>query len=215
MARPLRASERRLVLIVGDALAVTAAVLLALWTWSLTAGFPFNARFAGGHAIWFLAVPLWIVGLVPTRHPRIAFDTGATARGILQVAAVLLLVYMAAFFWIGGERLPRLVALYLLWDATILVFAWRVTAQWSFTRAPFSRRILIAGSGLALSKAFQVLADPSFRDAAIVGVATTDAPDRAWRAPVVGTPQEIDELTARLNATDLIVALDRSVGEIE
>ncbi len=42
MSRPLRASERRLALIIGDGAAVLAAVLLALWTWSITAGFPFD-----------------------------------------------------------------------------------------------------------------------------------------------------------------------------
>jgi exopolysaccharide biosynthesis polyprenyl glycosylphosphotransferase len=215
MSRPLRTSERRLVLIITDTAAVTTAVLLALWTWSLTAGFPFNPAFVRAHAVWLLAVPLWVVGLVPTRQSRIALDTWATVRGIIHVAGVLLLVYMAAFFWIGGERLPRLVALYVLWDATLLVFGWRVAAQWSFTRAPFSRRILVVGSGLALPKAFEVLGDPSFRDATIVGVATLDPPCAEWRAAIVGSPSEVDELTRRLNVTDLVVALDRSVGEIE
>ena len=67
MSRPLRTSERRVALLVGDGLAVTIAVLLALWTWSLTAGFPFDPAFLRARVVWLLAVPLWLlfeVGIV-------------------------------------------------------------------------------------------------------------------------------------------------------
>lgn len=215
MSRPLRPSERRLVLLIGDALAVTAAVLLALWTWSLTAGFPFDTSFVRAHAVWLLTVPLWLVGLVPTRQPRIALALRPTARGIVRSAGALLLVYLAAFFYVGSARLPRLVALYILWDATLLAFGWRVMVQWSFTRAPFSRRLLVVGSGHALSTAFDVLKDASFRDATIVGVSTTDVPLAAWNAPVVGPPAHIDEIAQRLNVTDLVVAFEGNVRDIE
>jgi len=215
VSRPLRTSERRLALLVGDGLAVAIAVLLALWTWSLTAGFPFDSAFLRARAVWLLAVPLWLVLLIPTRDARVALDVRQTALGIGRAAGALLIVYLGLFFYAGGDSLPRLVALYIFWDATLLVFAWRIVALWSLTRAPFSRRILVAGSGEALSTTFSVLADPSFRDAAIVGVATTDSPGADWPAPVVGTPADIDKIARRVNATDLIVALDGRAADVD
>ena len=80
MSRLLRTSERRLVLFVGDGLAVTVAVLLALWTWSLTAGFPFGPTFLRARAVWLLAIPLWLTLLVPTRDAGIALDLKRTTR---------------------------------------------------------------------------------------------------------------------------------------
>lgn len=215
MSRPLRTSERRLALLLGDAAAVVAAVLLALWTWSLTAGFPFNLTFLRARAVWLLAVPFWLVLLIPTRDAGIALDIRQTAVGIIRAAAALLVIYLGAFFFAGGDRLPRLVVIYLFWDATLLVFGWRLVALWSLTRAPFSRRVLIAGSGHALSAAFDVLQHTSFNDADIVGVATTETVRAEWHAPVVGKPVDVDDIARRLSVTDLIVALDGSEGEVD
>lgn len=183
-------------LFVGDALAVVSAVVLALWTWSLTAGFPFGGTFLRARAVWFLCVPLWLAVLMPTRESRVAFDLRHSAAGIARAAGALLLVYLAAFFWAGGARLPRLVAIYLLWDATLLLCAWRLVAQWSFTRAPFSRRILLAGSGRPLDVARELARSASFRDAEIVGVVKDANTDR------------LDDVAARLQVTDVIVAME-------
>ncbi|MGB7218070.1 MAG: sugar transferase [Vicinamibacterales bacterium] len=218
MSRPLRTSERRLVLFVGDALTVTAAVLLALWTWSLTAGFPFGPAFLRARAVWLLAVPLWLTLLVPTREAGIALDFRRTTRGVARAAGALLVVYLAAFFYTGGANLPRLVAVYLLWDATLLLFGWRLVALWSLTHATFSRRVLVAGAGPALSAALDLLHDPSFRDAEIVGIATSAAArplGSAWSVPVVGRPDEVDELAGRLKVTDLVVALEGRADEVD
>ena len=213
MSRPLRTSERRLALLLGDAAAVVAAVLLALWTWSLTAGFPFDLAFLRARAVWLLAVPFWLVLLIPTRDARSALDIRQTTAGIVRAAAALLVIYLAAFFYAGGDRLPRLVVLYLFWDATLLVLGWRVVALWSLTRAPFSRRVLIVGSGHALSTALDVLTDTSFRDADIVGVATNDPARAEWK--VVGSPGEVDQIARRLDVTDLIVALEGPLDEVD
>jgi exopolysaccharide biosynthesis polyprenyl glycosylphosphotransferase len=214
VSRPLRSSERRVALLAGDGLAVTIAVLLALWTWSITAGFPFEPGFVRLHLLWLVAVPLWLLLLLPSRDASVALDLRQTAVGIGRAAGALLVVYLGLFFF-AGDRLPRLVALYIFWDATLLVLGWRIVALWFLTRAPFSRRILIAGSGEALATTFAVLADSSFRDAAIVGVATTDSPGADWPAPVVGSPAEIDDVAHRVDATDLVVALDGRAADID
>src|SRR5262249_29782987 len=145
-----------------------------LWTWSITAGFPFDWPFLRERGEWFLALPLWLFLLAPTRQPGPAFDLRQTVIGAVRAGATMLVIYLAAFFYAGGERLPRLVALYLLWDAPLLVMAWRIVALCSFTRAPSPRRVLVVGSGHTLQAALQLIEDPSFRDADIVGVASTE-----------------------------------------
>ncbi len=209
MSRPLRRSERLLALFVGDAIAVTAATLLALWTWSLTSGFHFDATFLRSHASWLVAIPLWLLALAPTRAARVVLDSRATARGIAQAAGGLLLIYLAVFFYAGSERLPRLVALYLLWDAAWFVLGWRLVAQWSFGRMRLSRRILVAGSGRALQVALELLKDPSFKDAELVGVLTDDEE----RASALGALADIEAVTSRLAVTEVVVALDKDASD--
>jgi len=58
----------------------------------------------------------------------------------------------------------------------LLVFAVRIVALWSLTRAPFSRRVLVVGSGQALLTALELLKETSFRDAELVGVSSTGVP---------------------------------------
>lgn len=157
-------------------------------------------------------MPLWLLLLIPTRHAAVALDIRQTAVGIARAAGALLVVYLGVFFYAGGDRLPRLVALYLFWDTTLLVFGWRVVALWSLTRAPFSRRVVIAGSGPALATALDVLKHTTFRDADIVGIATKDPPRAPWS--VVGSPADIDEIARRLDCTDLIVALEGPLDEM-
>jgi exopolysaccharide biosynthesis polyprenyl glycosylphosphotransferase len=209
--RPLRTSERRAALLLGDTAALAAAVLLALWTWSLTAGFHFDLHFLRARAIWLASVPLWLLLLAPTRAGGIALDVEASARGIARAAGVLLLVYLAAFFFLGGAKLPRLIALYILWDATLWLIGWRLIAQWSFTRAPFSRRILVAGSGRALDVAIDLLKGPEFRDAEFVEVIGDRLPATGGRLPEEALP--INSVVLRLNITDVIVAMQGDVDD--
>jgi len=64
----LQVSEHRLVLLAGDVVAAVAAILVSLWTWSMTAGHPFDAAFVVSRWWWLLAAPLWATALAPTRE---------------------------------------------------------------------------------------------------------------------------------------------------
>lgn len=64
-ARTLRPSERRFLALLFDAGAITVAVLLSLWTWSLTAGYTFSLAFVAERAWWLLAIPVWLFMLAP------------------------------------------------------------------------------------------------------------------------------------------------------
>src|SRR5215468_8820522 len=56
----LQISERRLLMMFGDAMAILASIVIALYGWSLTAAEPFNLEFILWRAIWFIVLPfLW------------------------------------------------------------------------------------------------------------------------------------------------------------
>lgn len=197
MSRHLRRADRRLIFVAGDTISAAAAVVLALWTWSLTAGFPFNLAFLSTHAEWFLSVPLWVIALAPSRRASAAFHPGAAARGLLHAAGVLLMTYLAAYFSAGADRLPRLVALYLLWDAAWLTLASRTILIWLFTRHSRVRRVAIVGEGLAADAARQLLREPAYADAALLAPPSLDLPTdlTALAEIIVAAPAGLTDAT--------------------
>lgn len=204
MARVVRSAERTFLLVLTDTVAATAAVLLALWTWTFTAGFEFSAAFVGEHAIWLLSVPIWIVALSPTRHVSIALAVRDTFAGIARAGAVLFFCYLVAFFY-AADALPRLVAVYVLWDCVALAVAGRLILQWALTRDPFSRRMVVIGDTHTIATTAALFDHPGLRDAELVGV-VTDELSTDWPAPLLGVPANISRIVTDVSATDIVVA---------
>ena len=204
MARVVRPAERAFLLVVMDAVGAVGAVLLGLWTWSFTAGFQFSADFLETHAIWFLSVPIWVVALAPTRHMATMLDVRDTLIGIARAGAVLFFCYLVAFFY-AGDVLPRLVAMYVLWDSVALTVAGRLVVLWGLTRDQFARRLVIIGDAATMAATVPLFDQPGLRDAELLGV-VTDRHDAAAPGPYLGAPIEVDQIAQRVGATEIVVA---------
>lgn len=205
MARSLRPSERTFLFALSDTIAVTMAVVLAMWTWSLTAGEEFSQGFVEGHIWWFLAVPIWVVALSPTRRSNTALALRATADGLLHACGALFVAYLVAYFYAGPEVLPRLMALYVLWNAAWLTLGGRLLLLWTLTQHPFVRRLVIVGDGVAADAAVALTAAPGLRDASVVAVVSTTELQPG------GDADRIDARAIRLGATEVIVAVTGAV----
>lgn len=206
MARPFRPSDRRFLLAVGDAVSATASVVLAMWTWSLTAGFPFSPAFVRDQTVWFLAVPIWVIALSPTRHARKALDVRETLPGMLNAGAALLVAYLAAYFYAGPDVLPRLIALYIVWNSVWLTLGGRLLLLWTITRDPFMRRLLVVGDGDEAVAALALAREPAMRDATILSPALS-------RDPGAGSIEAIDAVASGLGATEVVVAMRGTVSD--
>jgi len=155
--RALQASEHRLLLACGDLVTGAAAVAVSMWIWSITAGFPFTLAFVTAHAAWLLAAPAWLLVLLPSHNVRAALSVRRTVAALGQGMAVLLAVYLALYFFLPPRALPRLVALYILWEGALLVLAWRLWYIWFFSRPAYLPRVLIVGGGERAAAAARLL----------------------------------------------------------
>jgi len=200
MARPFRPSERTFLLALSDAASGTLAVALAMWTWSLTAGFSYSVEFVRGHAQWFLAVPIWVIALSPTRHARIALDVRETLPGLAHASGALFVAYLAAYFYFGPDVLPRLLAMYILWNAAWLTLGGRLLLLWTLTRDTFLRRLLVVGDGPEVDAALALAQEPAFRDATVL------MPARSAEHDGVAGGEGIEAAAVRLGATEIVVA---------
>jgi exopolysaccharide biosynthesis polyprenyl glycosylphosphotransferase len=207
MARPFRPSERRLLLALSDATSGIVAVLLAMWTWSLTAGFSFAWSFVRDHAIWFVAVPVWVMALSPTRYAARAMDLRETLSGLLHASGALFVAYLAAYFYVGPDVLPRLIALYILWNAAWLTFGGRLLLLWMLTRAPFIRRMLVVGDGTESPAALALAREPGLRDVQVI------TPGQSAEGDEVAAAESIEAMALRLGATEVVVAVKGTVSD--
>ena len=160
-------------ILAGDVLALSAAVLVALNLWSITAGFQFSRAFIAQHVRWFLCVPLWLVALAPAYTLRIAFSVRDIVMRLLQAALLLLTMYLLFYFYSPRYELPRLMALYVLWDGVLFVLAWRLVNAWYFSRDIFAKRVLVVGGGDAGVTALRLLRDIDFRNTTVLGMFDT------------------------------------------
>jgi exopolysaccharide biosynthesis polyprenyl glycosylphosphotransferase len=204
--RGLQSSEHRVLLVCGDLCAASVAVAVSMWIWSLTAGFPFDKAFIAQRAAWLLAALVWTLALLPSHNVRTALSTKATIIALLRATAVLLAAYLAVYFYFPPRGLPRLVALYILWEGALLVLAWRLLYLWFFHRAPFTRRVLVVGGAEQGRTAVRLLRDFDFRNSVVVGVLDASAsagPQRLDMVPVLAGRSLVEQV--RELAVDEIV----------
>lgn len=172
--RGLQRSEHRLLLLAGDTAAAAIAALASLWIWSLTTGFPFDVAFVVRWAAFFALVPAWVLLLTPSRRLRVALSIEATWRALLIAGATVAGAYLLAYFYAPPSLLPRLPALYFLWEAGLLTLAWRLSYLFAAQRGALRRRALILGSGDAAAQMASLIRDHA-PDVELAGDAASSA----------------------------------------
>jgi exopolysaccharide biosynthesis polyprenyl glycosylphosphotransferase len=208
--RALQASEHRILLACGDLVAASAGVAIAIWIWSITAGFPFTLAFLAARARWFLAAPAWMLALLPSHTVRTALSTRATAAALLRGLALLLALYLALYFFLPPRALPRLVAVYILWEGALLVLAWRLLYVWFFSRPEFLPRVAVVGRGARADIALRLL--EQVRPAAGVPIGILDLPPEggSHASPREGGSDASQEEDTRHGGAALLAQIEAS-----
>lgn len=213
LRRGLPASEHRLLLVAGDVLVSVAAVTVALALWSITAGFPLSFDFMQARAYWLVAALFWAFALAPARRVRVAYSVAATLHVIGRAAAALLVVYFAVYFYAPRQSLPRLMALHVVWQASLLTLAWRLLYVWIFTHPAFRRRLLVVGTGRAARTLLDYVGRAGVPHVEVVGVVKLPGGEAPVEAPpldlpVVGTAADLPALARTHAVSEVVLALD-------
>lgn len=210
-ARGLHASEHRAVLLAGDVVAASTSVLAALWLWSIPAGADPSWGFLRERLWWLVAAGAWVlVAGVPTASPRVAFSLRATAAAFVRAAALLLFVYLAVYFYMPRGVLPRLMALYFLWEAVLLTLAWRAIFIAIFSARRFRRRAVVIGSGEPASVALEILRRHRPRQVEVVGVLPDSrVPDGRINGPAVVDLARAPAVFEQQGVSELVLAWHR------
>lgn len=150
LRRPqLQFSERRILLALGDLIAVCLAVLISLRIWTFVADDPFTLDFVLSQAGWFVFLCLlWL--LLASANDfydlRLASKSSQTLQRLIAVTLQQVVVYVLIFFLSPREALPRLFILYYAVTSLALIGTWRFTRPFLLGWASQPRRTLIVGA---------------------------------------------------------------------
>ena len=215
----LRLSERRVLLIAGDAVCAGLGMLIALWLWTLTSGAQFSADYLSSKALWLVAlVPAWLVLNSNLYDLRRAAFWSSTLASLFSAAGVGLVLYGVIYFAAPLGLLPRLVVLYFVTATVALELAWRLVYIRVFVSTYFQRRALVIGAGWAGQAIIHALSEFQAWHYNVVGIIDDDPRKQGQKiagVPVIGGHEQLLAAAQAEQVSELILAVTGEVrGEL-
>jgi exopolysaccharide biosynthesis polyprenyl glycosylphosphotransferase len=208
-------SERRVLLILGDALLVVLAAFGASLLWHQFTNTSMTASlYTRDHWFWlpFLVGGWWVLaGLNDLYHVPSSCDKLASAMRVAIVGIIILAIFTIAFLLTPNIRYHSFFLLFLLiiWPAITL---WRWAYSTVFPRS--KHRVLIVGQGERGQSVVQILKQASKLNYQVLGyVADHLATSRTVNdgVPVLGEVADLPYLVRRLEIHEVIVAIEQGL----
>jgi exopolysaccharide biosynthesis polyprenyl glycosylphosphotransferase len=214
-------SERRVLLVAVDTLLVNGAVLAALYLWAWVGQPTFGPDFVRPRWFWFpVLTALWwfLAWLGDLYDLSVAANRLEITQRIGFVGLGLLFIYLAAYFLLPRDALPRLFFLFFMGIALIGVLLWRWTYVTIFALPPFRHRVLIAGAGWAGRTMAHALVSHSNVDYQVVGFVDDDPEKQGATVaglPVLGTSRDLLTVVQARRIDDVVMAITHHMqGEL-
>lgn len=208
----MRATDRRVLLFIGDVLVTLLALLIALYFWAQgDAWLKFSWKFLDERVPnWFALLPvIWLILLIELYDIRRANNRRETLGGIALAAGIGTVVYLV-FFFVAKDPLPRRGVAGFVLAVSLLTLGWRLLYIKIFTAPQFMRRVLIVGAGRAGTTLVQHIRSIWPAPFFIVGFIDDD-PGKIGQdveeVRVVGGGEDLLHIVEREYISDLIFAI--------
>lgn len=213
----LRISERRLLLMGGDALAIVTAVYIALGIWAFVADYPFTLDFILPQTFWFgILTIVWFVlaGANDFYDLQIASRLTSSFQRLALVQLQMLIVYLLIYFLSKPESLPRLFIIYYAVISFILIAIWRALNPALVGWKAFQRRVLIVGTDWAASEIITTIGTDTSDAYTVVGVIGEEGEigKNVSDAEVIGDGDDILRFITAENISELIITSTRDLS---
>jgi len=209
----LGASERVLILLIGDSLMIAAALFFALYFWAAgDAWMEFSIEFITDRPpFWYYLLPfLWLILMVELYDVHRAGNRRETLKGIGLTGLIYTLGYLLIYFSSEPNSLPRRGVAFFILFAFLLTLLWRLLYIRLFTSPHLLRRALIVGAGKAgetLAKVIEEQEPPPFK---VIGLIDDDIRKQGLSIgsfSVLGDSTSLIKLIEAYHVTDLILAI--------
>ena len=213
----LRISERRLLMRIGDSLAVIAAVAIALFIWTIVAKYEISSEFLRENSVWFIILmPLWLTlaSANDFYDLRLASKRGQMMQRLLLITAQQVVVYLIVFFLSPRDALPRLFILYYGVASFVLITVWRLVNPALVGWATSARKVLIIGTDGGAAEMIHALKSESGGEYWMVGIIGDEheVGDLIDEVAVIGGPSDLMNFVARERVTELILSSTRDLS---
>lgn len=206
----LRISERRLLLMAGDALMVVLSVLISFYIWSVVAKEDFTFDFVFPQSYWFIVLAaLWL--LFASANDFYELSTAAVISTMLQRLFVInlqmVVIYLVIFFISPVGTLPRLFILYYGVTSFVLIGLWRLLNPALVGWASSARQVLIIGtddSAKTIVHTINLYGQKAYRICGIIGEAA-EVGKTIVGVPVIGTGDDLLNFVSRDRISELII----------
>ncbi len=206
----LRFSERRFLLMLGDALAVVLAVTIALFIWSRAARVPFDLAFVLPRSFWYVVLPaLWFTLASASNFYDLALAANRmqSLQRLLLITLQMLVVYLLVFFLSQRDALPRLFIAYYGVASFLLVALWRLLNPALIGWASTARRLLLVGTDWSTETIIDTLRTAAPNSFAIVGIIGKEheVGQTMRGVPVIGTSKDLMNFVRRDAVAELVI----------
>jgi exopolysaccharide biosynthesis polyprenyl glycosylphosphotransferase len=217
----LQISERRLIMMAGDALMIMASVLLSLRIWAFVAHDEFDVEFVVPQAYWFFALTfLWFMLASANDFYDLRLNSrfGSTLMRQLRITIQLLVVYLVIFFVSGRDSLPRLFIIYHAIISFLLILLWRSWRPFLIGWSKFARRrALIVGTGWPAETILQIIKTEAEDAYEIAGLICSEEEREQLNGDnkILGTGADLAALVQQHGISELIMAYSNELpGDI-
>lgn len=214
----LKPSEQRFILILGDFLAASIALIIALYVWaSGDSWYHFSVEFLKYRApAWFYLLPfIWLILLVDTYDTSKSTNLRQTLRGIGLVFLVSAIAYLVIYFAVEPNSLPRLGVAVFIIAATLLTLLWRLIYVRAFTSVSRQQRVLIVGAGKAGTALVGVISEldpPPFKLIGLIDDDPAKLGTNIQGSPILGNHESLAEIIKNQGITDLVLAISNEMN---
>lgn len=216
----LRISERRLLLMAGDSLAIVVAVFIALRIWAQVAKVPFTLDFVVPQIAWFFILTLLWFLLASANdfyELAVAANRVESLQKLIAITLQMLVVYLIVFFLSERDALPRLFIVYYGVASFLLIALWRLLNPALIGWASTPRRILVVGTDWAAETIVETLkreASSSYEVVGIIGE-SKQVGQLIKDVPVIGTGSDLLNYVIRDGIAELVLSSTRELpGDI-
>jgi exopolysaccharide biosynthesis polyprenyl glycosylphosphotransferase len=209
----LRASERIIILLIGDLLMAAIALFIALYFWAAgDAWMQFSLEFIIDRPpFWYFLLPFfWIVFLVELYDVHRAGNSKEVIKGIGLATLVYTLIYLLIYFTSTPNSLPRRGVAMFIVLAALFTLLWRLLYIQIFTAPHLLRRVLIVGAGNAGQTIVKVISEqwpPPFFTVGLVDDNPEKLGNDIGNFTVIGNSQNLLNIIADQEVTDLVLAI--------
>ncbi len=213
----LQISERRLIMMAGDAIMIVVSVLLSLRIWAFVAREAFDVEFVVPQAYWFFVLTfLWftLASANDFYNLRLNSRISSTVLRLVRITIQLLVIYLVIFFLSERTALPRLFILYHAVISFLLILLWRSWRPFLIGWSRFSRRrALIIGTGWPAETILQVINSEAADAYEIAGlICSQDERDQFQDdSRIVGSGADLPALVQRNGIAELILAYSNNL----